>query len=313
MPALDRLRRIALRILFHDDGGAATPTVFVGGVARSGTTWLAELLAAAAPARIMFEPFHARRVPGFAEFEYHQYMRPGTENPRLRRFAAEVLRGRLRDPNWIDRNPRSLLAKLRLIKDVRASLFLRWLNLRFPEVPIVYIVRHPCAVVASHLGLGWSVEEDFASILRQEELLQDHLAEQAEWLRSVDDPVARVAAIWSVSHLVLLRQFEDTDLPLVYYEHLVRSPERLLPELFEAVGLPFDASVLDLHRQPSTTVFAGSPMHAGEDPTTAWKHRLDRGQIRTVAAVVDRFGLSDLYDPGGQPCAAPLTLPTIPI
>ena len=299
-----RARGVACRYLIRDRGGAKTPTVVVAGVARSGTTWLAEVLAASVPTREMFEPFHSVKVERYRGFEYLQYVRPDADAPELFGFADDVLRGRIRDPRWIDQNVTAFRPHLRVVKDVRICMFLRWLSDRFPDVPMVYLVRHPCAVVASHLGLGWSMEHDFRSILAQPALIEDHLVDHVEWMRGLDDPLDRVAVIWCVENLVALRQIHGSRIPVVFYENMVRHADRVLPAVFDAVGLEFDEGVLTTLGRRSSTVFEGTPFHAGEDPTVAWTRRLSSEQVRRVLDVVERFGLGHLYrdtDPGVDP------------
>lgn len=297
-------RRAVARHAFQDRGGAATPTGVVAGVARSGTTWLADVLAAGRRARVMFEPFHAQRVEGYRQFEYLQYLRPDTDDPALLAFAENVLRGRIRHPAWIDQNADHLFPRTRVIKDVRICLFLRWLTEHFPDVPAIFVVRHPCAVVASHLGLEWSVEQDFRSILAQPQLIEDHLTSHSDWMHGLRDQVDMLATIWSVENLVALRQLRGSNVPVVFYENLVWHPDRALPVLFPSIGREFDPAILRGLNRHSDTVFKGSPLYSGEDPTTAWKRRLTEEQIGRVLEIVERFGLGHLYS-GPEPAFEP--------
>lgn len=299
-----RLRWKLARHLMRDRGGAGTPTVIVAGVARSGTTWLADLLASTQPTRVMFEPFYTLRVPQYHEFEYLQYMAPDAESPQLLAFAELVLRGRIRDPGWIDRFAECLSPRLRVIKDIRACLLLRWLTDRFPDVPAVFIVRHPCAVVSSHLAVGWSTRRDLDSILAQPALIEDHLGARVDWIRELRHPFERHAVLWCVGNLVALRQAAGSSMPVVFYEHLVRQPARSVPAVFDALDLDYDPSVLDSVGRRSVTVFKGSPLLRGQDPATAWTRALSPEQVDRVMEIVADFGLDHLYDPQGQPRSA---------
>jgi hypothetical protein len=306
------MRRAVARHALQDRGGAATPTVVVAGVARSGTTWLADVLVAGQRARVMFEPFHARRVEAYRNFEYLQYRRPESDDPALLAFAADVLRGRIRHPAWIDQNAEHAFPRMRVIKDVRICMFLRWLTDRFPDVPTTFIVRHPCAVVASHLGLDWSVDEDYRSILAQPELVEDHLSPHMDWIRELGDKVGQLAAIWAIENLVALRQLEGSKVPVVFYENMVWHPGQALPVLYDAIGQEFDERILGGLNRHSDTVFKGSPLHSGEDPTTAWQRRLTEEQISRVLGIVERFGLEDLYS-GPEPAFGPTEIHSVKI
>lgn len=63
----------------------------------------------------MFEPFHSRRVKGYRRFEYLQYLSPDVDEPELRAFADAVLRGRIRNPWWIEKAAMRLQPQMRMI------------------------------------------------------------------------------------------------------------------------------------------------------------------------------------------------------
>ena len=71
-------------------------SILVAGTARSGTTWLGDLIASQIPSRILFEPFNPDLVPEYRKFHYFQYMRSGTENPKFGAFARKVFTGEIR-------------------------------------------------------------------------------------------------------------------------------------------------------------------------------------------------------------------------
>jgi len=54
-------------------------SILLAGTARSGTTWLGDLIASQIHCRILFEPFNPDFVPEYRGLHYFQYMRPGAE------------------------------------------------------------------------------------------------------------------------------------------------------------------------------------------------------------------------------------------
>jgi hypothetical protein len=294
-----RLRRRAksavAKRLFRDPGGGPENTILVAGVARSGTTWLAEIIASQTRARIMFEPFYSPHVQGFRDFDYVLYMRPEDDNAALRVFAGQVLSGTIRDPHWVDGHVDRFLPRCRIVKDVRVCLFLRWLHDRFPQVPILFIIRHPCAMVASYLAMKWSADDDLDSMLGQPKLVTDHLSELMPVIRAATEAHEKRALVWCIENLVALRQFENRHLEIVRYEDLVLRPDVTIPRLFAAIKRPFRDSVFRVHRRPSLTVRSWSPLLHGGDPTRAWQSILSRSQIDDVMDIVHAFGLGHLY------------------
>lgn len=302
------LRRVRCRVmgrLYRDAGGDTAKSIIVAGVARSGTTWLAEMLRSQAPLRIMFEPFNSRHVAAFKDFPFHTYRRPECEDRHLESFTRTVLSGRIKDPNWIDRQVDCLRPRGRVIKDVRICLFLRWIHHRFPRVPLVFIVRHPCAVVASHLKLGWSTDEDVDSMLAQPELVEDLLLPHLELVRKRTRPHERTAIVWCVNNLVVSNQFEGGGLTTLFYEDLVDDPGGTIPGLFRALGMDYEQSVFSRLSRPSLTAHSGSGVLSGEKNHRGWDSQLTKAQIDDVMEIVRAFDLHHLYETSGRP-AAPL-------
>ena len=142
-------RRLISRLyrrLYKDNAPGLSRCLMLAGTGRSGTTWLAELIGLQRPTRIMFEPFRPSLVPEYAGFRNFLYMKPEEHNAALREFCERVFTGRIRNP-WIDNTIEVLRPQVRIVKDVRANLLLKWINRQFPSLPLVLVLRHPCAVV----------------------------------------------------------------------------------------------------------------------------------------------------------------------
>lgn len=291
------------RQLYRDNNPDASRSILVAGAARSGTTWVAEILASDGRCRIMFEPFQSRLVEQFSNFNYFQYMRPGAEDDELVSYSKTVFTGAIRH-RWIDRQVNVILPEWRLVKDIRVNLFLRWLSLRFPEVPIAFVVRHPCAVVLSRLGLGWDTDRDIAHFLEQPDLVADHLADHIDLICRLETPEEKHAVVWCISNLVPLRQFPRGTLNLFHFEDLVNHPDTEIPRLFQSLGRsPVEATSARLDR-PSATTTGRSAAMTGANRVTSWKKTLAPRQVDRILAVVSAFGMDELYDDAGLPRAS---------
>lgn len=269
-------------------------SILVAGTARSGTTWLADLIASQIPCRILFEPFQAEKVEAFRPFHYFHYMPPEEEDSRLQAYCQKIFTGDIRHP-WIDRQVEHLFPAYRLIKEIRANLFLRWIHDRFPEVPLLFIIRHPCAVVLSRMRLHWATDRDIQPFLAQPALIEDFLSDKMDVIDRSRTPEEKHAVIWCVSNLVPLRQFDAGRLPVVFYEHLCTQPEIEIPRIFEAIGHTFRDSAFDQVHQPSTTAVRTSAIVTGRDQVSQWREMLSPDQIRNILSVVRQFGLDELY------------------
>jgi hypothetical protein len=275
-------------------------SILVAGTARSGTTWLGDLIASQIPSRILFEPFNPDLVPEYRGFRYLQYMRPGTENPEFYAFARKVFSGEIRN-RWIDHQNERVHSEYRLIKEIRINLALKWLHDNFPEVRIVFLLRHPCAVVSSRMELGWATDKDIEPFLSQADLVNDYLGQHLELIRNAKMEEEKHAIIWSISNLVPLEQFMPGELKIVYYENLCTQPEIELPSLFASIGQKYESPRLDQINEPSQTTRISSAVVSGRDKVTHWKKKLSPAQIDTILRVVESFGLNHLYADSSLP------------
>ncbi len=278
-------------------------SVMIAGTARSGTTWLAELLAALAPTRILFEPYNPGKVNEISGLHYFQYLRPEDQHELLYDYTSKVVSGKIRN-RWIDRQNTVIFPSRRIIKDVRVNLFLQWFRNQFPNVPIIFILRHPCAVVLSRMELGWATDKDIASFLAQENLLADHLEDYLGLIQAAKSPEEKHAIIWCVHQLVPLRQFQSNPPVMVYYEDLCLNPEeelkRIQPLLRETASPVLPLPSL----RPSLTSSAKSAVVAGADRLSRWEKVLDSNQVALIMQVVRAFGLDHLYDESLLPLKA---------
>jgi hypothetical protein len=280
--------------LYVDRNPDLRRSIFVAGTARSGTTWLADIIASQVKCRILFEPFQSELVRDFRAYNYFQYMHPAQDDEYLYAFANRIMTGQIRN-RWIDHENEQIFPKFRLIKEIRANLFLRWLHERFPTVPLLFIIRHPCAVVLSRLQLKWATDSDIASFLRQPNLISDFLSDKLEFIKQAKYEEEKHAIIWSISNLVPITQFKGNNLKIVYYENLITQPDKELRAIFNYLNQPYKRSVIEQSKLPSLTTKRTSAVVTGKNKISNWEKMLSNEQINRVLNVVDVFGLSHLY------------------
>jgi len=248
----------------------------------------------------MFEPFHTGKIPQFSRYHLFQYMRPHQQDDELYKYACDVLSGNIRHP-WVDWQNEHLFPKCRLVKEIRANLFLKWLHNKFPETPLVFILRHPCAVVLSRMEMQWATTSDIQPFLDQEELILDHLGDKLDIINKATTIEEKHAIIWCVSNYVPLRQFEQDKLSIVFYESLCTQPETELPRMFEGIGLEFRTSFLNTVSRPSPTAWVTSAVMTGEDKISRWKRELTFKQIDDILSIVQEFGMDKFYTDSPMP------------
>lgn len=298
---LTRLRRRAIRQVFRDV--APAPSAFVAGSGRSGTTWVEDLINHRGDHRIVFEPFWAERVPLCRSFRDRQYLRPENNSPQFLNPARTIFAGDFRN-EWTDPFSDRLIYRKRLVKDIRANLFLRWLHVHFPALPIVLVLRHPCAVAVSQIKYGW--EWHLGDLLEQPELVEDFLAPFVEVIRGARDDFERAIILWCVENLVALRQSQPGDFLLIFYEEVIREPQREMERLFAFLGQSVTPEVFEKFGRPSELSRKDSAIKTGADMISSWRKHVSPAQMQRAGELLATFGLSDIYgeDPLPNPNAA---------
>ena len=182
---------------YVDLGRDHRDSVFLAGSGRGGTTWVSEIINYRGEYRYVFEPFHPGKVDLCKNFRSKQYLRPDDGREEYLGPARKVLTGGLRS-RWTDRFHRKFIARRRLIKDIRANLLLGWMRANFPGMPIILLLRHPCAVVASRLALGW--KDNLCETMEQGELVEDFLHPMEPEIRGARGVFERHLFLWCIEN-----------------------------------------------------------------------------------------------------------------
>lgn len=283
------------------DDQASGTSVFIAGSGRSGTTWLQELINHRRDHRIIFEPYARSVVPFCAHFRRRQYIRVTDDSAEYLDPTAKILSGDFRN-DWTDQYNERKVYKRRLVKDIRGNLLLYWLHKRYPSIPIVYIMRHPCAVMASQLRMGWHL--DTADLLEQEELVEDFLGPLADFIARAPTRLDHLALIWCIENYVPLSQFRPGEMLPVFYEELLQHPAREIERIFGFLGRPVESSAFEQFKRPSAEARSWSAVLRGTALLDSWRSHLDELQVGRILYFVRLFGLHRIYGRDTMPRSA---------
>jgi len=289
--------------LTADNGYDLRNTILVAGWARSGTTWLAELLASIPQSAILFEPLHTERVPEAvaAGFPVRDILAPGEGTPSQKQFMERVLQGRVL--NWwtCSANPvsRAIRPRLWIVKEIQLNYLIEWVLGTFPVRRCVLIVRHPCATVASRLAQGWTPED--GRIKLKNSAPRRRFPHLQELSRNLKDPFEVLAARWCLMNYVPLA-LNPRPFQVIAYESLATRGVQDLVPAFADWGLELPAAMQEsLTRASATTKAAtmrgGASHHQSID---RWKKALTADQIDRILRVVRDFGM-DFYTSDPEP------------
>lgn len=267
-------------------------TVFLAGTGRSGTTWVANIINYANAYRLMFEPFHSEKVGQVRHFRYRQYIRPENQEAKFVGPVKAILSGRVRN-SWVDILNKKIYVKKRLVKDIRSNHFLKWIKTCFPEIPIILLLRHPCAVAYSKLKLGWETHLD--EFLAQDDLMEDYLHPFRSEIEKARTLYEKHIFMWCIENYVPLKQFSDGEIHLAFYENFCMKPELEVEKLFTFLKENYTEDVFSTMELPSAFTRKESAIRQGESLIESWKKHLSHEQIQRAVEILGLFGLHNLY------------------
>jgi hypothetical protein len=293
-----RLRARVLSGLYVDLNRDYRNTIFLAGSGRSGTTWVSDIINYKDEYRYVFEPFHPEKVEICRHFRHKQYLRPEDRREEFLHPAQTILSGALRS-RWADRFHSNFVSERRLIKDIRANLMLGWIRANFPEMLMVFLLRHPCAVANSKIKLGW--KPDVNDLLSQKELVGDFLEPFEDEMRSAKTDFERHVFSWCVETYVPLSQLKHGEVHLAFYENLSENPEGEVGRLFDFMGKDFDKSIFERMKKPSLLSREGSAVLSSERLADSWRKHVTAAQLERTIEILRLFGLDAVYSEKTMP------------
>jgi len=273
-------------------------TVLVIGTGRSGTTWLAGLLAAPFRYRLLFEPFQPHQVPG-AEIVADRYIDPVNIPASAKTFIQRALNDEI-DSGWIAQNSNRRFQmhrwrfwpRARIIKIIRGNLLVPALRAMYgPSLPIVLLVRHPGAVVESFLRVNFPWAFDLGVLLKQHQLEEKFGVPIEKITAYADDAPGKIAVRWAVENAYLLKYGEQFNIRPLYYEDLVEDPAGQIRRLCTELGLDVPKDLEASVYTPAYTTHKRSPTLEHGQAATGWRTRLSGAQINKVQSILDIAGV----------------------
>jgi len=287
-------KRLILSRIFFEKDHDIDKAIILAGTGRSGTTWLSEILMNLLNYRLMFEPFNPRKVNIFKDIPNKLYIPPNEDNEEYFRKFEQILTGSIGN-RWINQDNRVFKPKGRIIKTIRANLFLKWLRNNFPSVPIVFILRHPCAVVLSRYRKGWA-GKDLEIIMKQDKLIEDFLNPYLDVINGANTTFQKIACIWCIENYVPLNSMKNTEWILINYEDLVLNPEVEINKILKYSKIDLVVDKDSIKSTSSLTVKKDSAIIEKQDPLKTWKTSLTKSEIKEILEIVEGFSLNKLYN-----------------
>jgi Sulfotransferase family len=281
-------------------------TLLLVGSGRSGSTWLSEVLVETFSCRLIFEPFRRDMVPLTTNIRWGTYVGPGQADPEVQRVVERILTGRIRS-RWTERFNVYRFPKRRLVKEIRTTNLLPYMRSAFPEVPMIYLLRHPVAAAWSSAELGWA--PFLSEFVGQDRLMGGPLAPYRDVIaRHGDDPdlFHRHVLRWCMENLVPITLLPPGSVHVVLYENLVEDPYGELARLADYLGSfgrgrwAFDPKTPTVDRL-SRANYRHTPVMSASQRLESWVDDVPRPSVERAVALLEEFGLDRVYGASVRP------------
>lgn len=275
-------------------------SLVISGFPRSGTTWLAELLATVPGTGILFEPLNPVRVPAArrAGCDWQNFRTSDEAWPKGERFMQQVLVGRILNAWTTVSLPVSRAWRVSrwIVKLVNSNAMLPWLVSRFDILPPVMLVRHPCAVYSSWTRRGWPalLHPPF-----EESRFYERYPRFLPVVRRLKHPEEYFAALWCVDHYAAFHEPVASRYELCIYERLITDGTEEVRRLLEGWAVPAPASLDTALARPSAK--ASEDLQAGSrQQLGTWQRHLRPVEVSRMVDVLREFGI-EFYGPNPEP------------
>jgi len=290
--------------IVHVDMHDYRKTVFLAGSARSGTTWLQEIVNFKNEYRVLFEPFRPDKVELVSDWKQYLYLRKDENSPLYLDPMKDIISGNIKNI-WVDTVNHRLFSQKRIIKAIHANLLLYWVKCHFPEVPIILIMRHPCAVANSKLNI---VKKHFQfknnildEFLSQEDLVDDFLRPFQIRLREKKTDFETFIFMWCIENLIPITQFSEGEIYITFYETLCQNPQQEIKNIFSYINKPFSQDIIKKATIPSSVSRNNSAINSGDDLIKSWRKNITDDQIKKAVEILNLFGLDIIYNDTDMP------------
>lgn len=272
---------------------------------RGGSTWLAETLNKyISEAELLWEPLQIALVEEFNNlpFSWRQYIPEDASWPEAEEKIKELFSGQILN-NHICRktNPVNMKkAKRLIIKFCRANMMLPWIveNFKIEKLPIL-LIRHPFSVAASKIHHGhWDNRKKLATPSTP---FKERYQKYENYFKHLETKAETLVASWCITNMVpLSSERNNRDWITVYYEHLIKNPEKELRRIFRRWERPFPEKILKTIRKPSSTTKEDTFRKSIDSQLAKWQKKFSESEIEKMEMVLKHFGV-EVYSKATMP------------
>ena len=278
-------------------------TIVVACTGRGGSTWLAQIIASLPRHHLLWEQLHWRTNPRCQKYGFGEpiYLTAERATREQEQFVRQILTGQTL-PSAINTSryfqPWDLIrVRAYVAKFVTANMLLPWIVETF-GVRAVFMIRHPCAVVASQMEHGrW---DEVGKSFCEHPVLFDEYPRLGKTFESIHGTEDVLAFNWAVQNIIPVSHPRPRPWITTTYEGLLENGMEETARIFRDLGEPVPGRAESMLNRSSATTEGGGNPHRNENQLTKWRDRLSSTQIDRILRVVHDAGIT-LYDETPRP------------
>lgn len=287
--------------------------IVIFGEPRSGTTWLAEMLAWIEGSIINWEPLHPSRgvVPKSFKWGDRPYIPENVKNIKSYELMRDILCLRLGN-DWtklLAPNGKLEEGSTIITKMVRGNMLVPWFLKNFDMVrkPIL-ILRHPLDTCISQIR---NFDRRFNDVYTVPDCINnDRFLEQRELIQHLDSRLERQIALWCLNNMPTIEHPGiHNKLTIMFYENLISDPRREMAKTFEGLGVgdvPDNLEDFMDFRKPSSSDFKDTYLAEPDRQLEKNFRGLDNGTAQKIQTIFDYFGFGLYNMESPYPIKAPI-------
>lgn len=271
--------------------------IIVAGSARSGTSWLAEIIGLQHRYRLLFEPEHEFQTQegylicdkfisqDILQKDQEEYFRRVFSNKVDNDWIAQISNRKLKIHLW------PIIPKKYVIKFVRCNLSVHFINTYF-KIPVLFIMRNPYDVVLSQNRVQFSWLYNLNHFKHQKPITKvletnyNFNWEEANNYTAIEKLTLR----WCIENKVVfdLNPLNTSKIKIVKYETLI-ADINLFYDICRTYNLKPLSNIEDVYRRPSSKTHPKSPIKNGKQVKT----NEDNQALEQIQNILNRFEVAE--------------------
>lgn len=252
--------------------------IIIVGTARSGTSWLSEIIARQNRYRMLYEPEQAMRTKkGYLLSD--RWFEDKEVSKEVRRYLWLIFNNRV-DCDWIAQNSNRkfkrhlwpFIPKKFIIKFVRANLSAKFMNEAF-KIPVIHIIRNPYDVIRSQQRSYFAWLIDLSHFIKQEKLVE-LIKNKFDFDLTNYEKYSRIEILtirWCMENVIPLEVLE----PYQYLSKVIKYEDLIADvSVFKNLCKQFDLKPVDnidvIYRKPSSKTHKNSMIRTNKLGKADW-------------------------------------------